>query len=134
MQLLTKASIVALVSTLTGLANAQALNSTNGTLFWFTPGLGACGYTNTSDQYVASVAAGVFQGYPSPSGATANPNDNPICQHNLTVSYNGTNVTAQIVDYCPDCSDTYVGLSSVGFEEFASTDQGIVSNVTWEIV
>lgn len=47
---------------------------------------------------------------------------------------NGTNVTAQIVDYCPDCSDTYVGLSSVGFEEFASTDQGIVSNVTWEIV
>ncbi|EPT02496.1 hypothetical protein FOMPIDRAFT_158308 [Fomitopsis schrenkii] len=131
MQLLTKASLVALASSLASHASAQVLNSTDGTLFWFTPGLGACGYTNTSDQYVASVAAGVFQGYP---GATANPNDNPICQHNLTVSYNGTSVTAQIVDYCPNCSDTYVGLSPVGFEDFASTDQGIVNNVTWEIV
>ena len=43
-------------------------------------------------------------------------------------------MTAQIVDYCPDCSDTYVGLSPVGFEEFASTDEGIISNVTWAIV
>ena len=33
-------------------------------VFWFAPGLGACGYTNTSDQYVASVAAAVFTGYP----------------------------------------------------------------------
>lgn len=43
-------------------------------------------------------------------------------------------MTAQIVDYCPDCADTYAGLSPAAFEEFASTDQGIVSDVTWEVV
>ncbi|KZT72375.1 hypothetical protein DAEQUDRAFT_763097 [Daedalea quercina L-15889] len=130
MQLFTKASVVALASFL-GLTGAQILNSTDGTLFWFDPGLGACGFTNTSDQLVASVSADIFNSYP---GATANPNDNPICQQNLTITYNGTSVTAPIVDYCPDCDDYWVGLSPVGFEDFASTDQGIVSNVTWEIV
>jgi len=129
MQLLTKASVVAFASGL-GLACAQVLNSTNGTLFWFTPGLGACGFTNTSDQFVASVAVSVFNGYP---GATSNPNDNPICDQNLTVTYNGTSVTAPIVDYCPGCSDSYVGFSSAAFQEFASTDVGIVNDVEWEI-
>ncbi|KAH9833602.1 uncharacterized protein C8Q71DRAFT_774126 [Rhodofomes roseus] len=130
MQLLTKASVVVFASFL-GLASAQALNSTNGTLFWFTPGLGACGFTNTSDQVVASVSADVFNNFP---GATPNPNDNPICDHNLTVSYNGTNVTAPIVDYAPDASESYVGFSPAAFEEFESTDAGIISGVEWEIV
>ncbi|KZT03880.1 uncharacterized protein LAESUDRAFT_761482 [Laetiporus sulphureus 93-53] len=119
-----KSSLFA-VALFLGVARAQ--NGT-GTLFWFTPGVGACGFNNTSDQYVASVSAAVFDGYP---GATSNPNDNPICQHNLTVSYNGTNVTAQIVDYCPSCPDTNVGLSPIAFEEFANTTQGIVSGVYW---
>ncbi|TFY58193.1 hypothetical protein EVJ58_g6566 [Rhodofomes roseus] len=60
MHLPTKTSVVVFASFL-GLASAQALNSTNGTLFRFTPGLlGACGFTNTSDQVVASVAADIF--------------------------------------------------------------------------
>ncbi|KAH9927743.1 uncharacterized protein B0H18DRAFT_954208 [Fomitopsis serialis] len=112
MQLLTKASVVAFAS---------------GSVFWFTPGLGACGYTNTSDQFVASVAVGVFDGYP---GATSNPNDNPSATR---TDHNGTSVTVPIVDYCPGCSDTYVGFSPAAFEEFASTDVGIVNDVEWEI-
>ncbi|KAI0919198.1 hypothetical protein AcW1_003347 [Taiwanofungus camphoratus] len=118
-----------LLSLVLGVVNAQSINGT-GTLFYFNPGVGACGFTNTSDQYVASVSSHTFYNYP---GATQNPNTNPICNHNLTVAYNGTNVTAQVVDYCVSCGDSDVGLSPVGFEHFANTSQGVISNVSWII-
>ena len=35
-----------------------------GVVFIFTPGLGACGFVNTTAQTVASVSKPVFNGYP----------------------------------------------------------------------
>ncbi|EMD33037.1 expansin-like protein [Gelatoporia subvermispora B] len=109
---------------------SAAAQSGAGTLFNFVPGLGACGFTNTSDQFVASVSNTTFHSFP---GAGANPNANPICTHNLTVSFNGTNVTAQIVDFAVGVPAENVGFSPAAFSEFADTSQGIVQNVTWVI-
>lgn len=126
MQFSLKSSLLVLPFLL-GLAQAQ----TNGTgsLFYFEPGLGACGFTNTSDQFVASVSSTVFNGYP---GATSDPNNNPICLHNLTVTYNGTNVSAQIVDYYVSSPDNNVGFSPAAFEAFGQP-LGDLSPVFWII-
>jgi len=112
------------------LAVAAAQAQTIGTLLTFTPGLGACGFTNTSSQYVASVSNATFWGYP---GATSDPNNNPICGKIATVTYGAVSVTSEVVDYCPSCNATTIQLSAVGFEEFAPVSQGVVSNVIWEI-
>ncbi|PCH35672.1 hypothetical protein WOLCODRAFT_156377 [Wolfiporia cocos MD-104 SS10] len=128
MQLSAKSSLLLLPLAL-GLVNAQSYNGT-GILFYFNPGLGACGHNNTADQIVVSVSNSTFNNYP---GHTTDPNNNPICQHNVTISYNGTTVTAPVVDYCISCPDPYVGLSPAGFEEYAPIDQGVVYNVTWEV-
>ncbi|KAI0046447.1 hypothetical protein FA95DRAFT_1520289 [Auriscalpium vulgare] len=110
-------------------AAALAQNHT-GTLFTFDPGLGACGFTNTSTQTVASVSQTFFNTFP---GHTANPNLNPICKHNLTITHNGTTVTAAIVDFCLTCPQFNIGLSPSAFTKFATIDEGIVNNVTWHV-
>ncbi|OCH89406.1 hypothetical protein OBBRIDRAFT_794271 [Obba rivulosa] len=112
------------------LAASATAQSGTGTLFNFIPGLGACGFTNTSDQFVALVSSKTFHSFP---GSGANPNTNPICTHNLTVSFNGKNVSAQIVDLGLDAPDDNVGFSPAAFEQFAPPVQGIVQNVIWTI-
>ncbi|CAL1711696.1 unnamed protein product [Somion occarium] len=113
------------------LSSIAAAQTHTGTLFNFVPGLGACGFTNTSSQTVASVSSQVFNSFP---GAGPNPNNNPICKHSVTISHNGVNLTAPIVDFCAQCPQFNVGLSAVAFQKFAPLSDGIVPNVTWEIV
>ncbi|KAI0032395.1 hypothetical protein K488DRAFT_49996 [Vararia minispora EC-137] len=117
------------LSALIVVVNAQFQNNT-GTLFNFVPGLGACGFTNTSSQTVATVSGQFFDAFP---GATANPNNNPICHHNLTITHNGTSLTAAIVDLFPGGPEFNVGLSTSAFQKFAPLSQGIVNNVTWHV-
>ncbi|KAF9444116.1 hypothetical protein P691DRAFT_678192, partial [Macrolepiota fuliginosa MF-IS2] len=100
-------------------------------VFIFNPGPGACGFTNTSSQLVASVSAQVFNKFP---GATTNPNKNPICRRSAFITYDGKNVTAPIVDFFTNPGTYNVGLSLPGFTVFASEDDGIVEKVTWIIV
>jgi len=111
-------------------AATAAQAQTVGTLFYFYPSLGACGFLNTSSQLVASVSNATFLNFP---GATGNPNDNPICKHDVTVSLGDVSVTAQVVDYCPGCPPDYIGLSPAGFEEFAPLSQNTVDGVEWVI-
>ncbi|THH20495.1 hypothetical protein EW146_g877 [Bondarzewia mesenterica] len=121
---------VAQLFSLSALFALTAAQTHTGTLFTFSPGLGACGFTNTSGQSVASVSQTFFNAFP---GATENPNDNPICTHNLTVTFNGTTVTAQIVDLCLTCPEFNIGLSPSAFTQFAPISDGIVNNVTWMV-
>ncbi|TCD67782.1 hypothetical protein EIP91_011968 [Steccherinum ochraceum] len=102
-----------------------------GTLFNFVPGLGACGFTNTSSQTVASVSNHTFNTF---AGATANPNNNPICKHSLNITHGGTHLAVPIVDFCASCPDENIGLSTPGFVHFAPTSAGIVTGVSWSIV
>jgi len=106
--------------------------SHTGTLFNFVPGLGACGFTNSSTQIVASVSQEVFTTFP---GATTNPNNNPICTHKVSITSGGKNVQAAIVDFFTAAdADNNVGLSATAFEEFAPLSDGIVTNVVWSIL
>ncbi|KAF9476855.1 hypothetical protein BDN70DRAFT_811551 [Pholiota conissans] len=100
-------------------------------VFNFVPSLGACGYTNTSQQIVASVSNVVFNNYP---GATANPNKNPICHHKIFIQSGSKNLTASIVDFFQSKDTNNVGLSDAGFSQFADLSDGIVPNVAWSIV
>ncbi|XP_006460547.1 hypothetical protein AGABI2DRAFT_135709 [Agaricus bisporus var. bisporus H97] len=101
-------------------------------MFLFDPGQGACGFTNTSTQIVASVSRQIFTTYPN---ATKNPNKNPICKHQVSIFYGGKTLAAPIVDFFTDPNaQLNVGLSLPGFEQFASRDDGIVEGVRWTIV
>ncbi|KAF8959896.1 hypothetical protein BDZ97DRAFT_1761051 [Flammula alnicola] len=121
-----------------GLASTVAQTHGVGTLFSFTPGLGACGFTNTSEQIVASVSRVVFSNFAvlisQDRGATANPNKNPICKHKIFIKSGNKNLTAAIVDFYVAKVDDNVGLSPDGFATFGNADDGIVPNVTWSIV
>ncbi|KAF8058628.1 hypothetical protein FPV67DRAFT_510872 [Lyophyllum atratum] len=108
----------------------RAQNHT-GTLFFFTPGLGACGFTNTSTQIVASVSSTFFNTFPN---ATANPNKNPLCKRKLLITSGAKNITASVVDFFVDPAPFNVGLSPTAFQKFATLDDGIVPNVTWSVV
>ncbi|KAH8103499.1 hypothetical protein BXZ70DRAFT_734699 [Cristinia sonorae] len=111
---------------------AVSAQTQTGTLFNFVPGLGACGFTNTSTQIVASVSAHTFSTFP---GATPNPNNNPICTHSLKITHNNVTVTAPIVDFFTATGvDSNVGLSAAGFVKFAPLSDGIVPGVVWQIV
>ncbi|KAF5320761.1 hypothetical protein D9619_002153 [Psilocybe cf. subviscida] len=119
---------------LLSLAVVSVMAQTKGTgnLFDFVPELGACGFVNNSQQLVASVSRVVFENF---KGATANPNDNPICKHKLLVKSGKKNVTAAIVDYYVNNKTSVdVGLSPVGFNQLSKPGQGIVQNVTWSII
>ncbi|KAJ3795105.1 RlpA-like double-psi beta-barrel-protein domain-containing protein-containing protein [Lentinula aff. detonsa] len=90
---------------------------------WYETGLGACGITNTDGDPIVAAAWQTFDQYP---GATANPNDNPICNKQVTLYYGGKSVTATITDRCAGCEgaadldmspslfDTLVGDPGIG--------------------
>ncbi|KZP18835.1 hypothetical protein FIBSPDRAFT_933232 [Athelia psychrophila] len=92
-------------------------------VFYFTPGLGACGFTNTSSQYVATVSRTFFDSFP-----------NPICKHKVEITVGAVSVVAQVVDYCLTCGVTDVGLPKFAFKIFGNSTQGIVPNVSWKVV
>lgn len=46
----------------------------------------------------------------------------------------GVNLTVPVVDFCAQCPDANVGLSSVAFAKFAPLSDGIVPGVAWAIV
>jgi expansin (peptidoglycan-binding protein) len=65
---------------------------------------------------------------------TANPNNDPVCNLNVEVSYNGTTVTIPVRDKCPSCDSTHLDLSKPVFQRFANTDQGVINGITWKFV
>ncbi|KAF9521148.1 hypothetical protein BS47DRAFT_1286422, partial [Hydnum rufescens UP504] len=70
----------------------------------FSPGLGACGITNTDADFIAAIDKSLFDSYP---GATPNPNNNPVCGKKVTATYQGKSVTVAITDRCGGCEGKY---------------------------
>ncbi|KAJ7208973.1 RlpA-like double-psi beta-barrel-protein domain-containing protein-containing protein [Mycena pura] len=114
---------------------AQALeerfDAHQGDITFYTPGLGACGQVNTADQLVVAVNAAVFDSFP---GATANPNLNPICGHQLRVNFNLHTIITTVVDRCVACGPNDIDLSPAAFEQFAPLSTGRVHDVNWRIL
>ncbi|EIW74628.1 plant expansin [Coniophora puteana RWD-64-598 SS2] len=78
---------------------------------YYTPGLGACGDTDTASQYVYG------------SGSS--------CGSSITITYNGNSVAATVVDKCTGCSGDELDLSQGLFECFADASVGVIYG-EWE--
>ncbi|KAJ7169243.1 hypothetical protein C8R43DRAFT_1231834 [Mycena crocata] len=117
------------------LSGALASPPQTGTVFQIDPGMGACGWTNTSTQAVGSVSATTFKTFP---GATANPNKNPICHHSLVVQVGDKNVTVEVVDYFKETRHAHANDVGIPVMQFAKLDpdldDGIIENATWYII
>ncbi|KZP11439.1 hypothetical protein FIBSPDRAFT_186319 [Athelia psychrophila] len=117
------------VSSTTALTIRTSTESGDGT--YYTPGLGACGKTNSESDHIVAVSHAFFDDY---KGHTANPNDNPICGKTITIHYKGKSASAKIEDRCAGCSgwgDVDMTLSL--FKEFSPQSAGRISDVTWTI-
>ncbi|KAJ7088409.1 barwin-like endoglucanase [Mycena belliarum] len=133
-----RALILVLAFMLSGIAHSSPVDvvprdtvySGDGT--FFEPGLGACGNTNTASDFIVAVGHGIFDSFP---GATANPNNNPICGRKLIATHGGRSVTVEVQDRCAGCAGAAdLDFTEAGFEQLASLDVGRLKNVEWQFV
>jgi len=100
----------------------------SGDATFFTPGLGACGQTNSTEDFIFALSGERFGS--SPGG---NPNDNPNCGRQAKITRGTKSVTVTCVDRCAGCGPDDVDLSPAAFDEIAAPDEGRVP-VTWDFV
>ncbi|KAN0062931.1 hypothetical protein ACQY0O_004752 [Thecaphora frezii] len=96
---------------------------------FFTPGLGACGQTNSETDSIVAVSKDVFEKF-SPNG---NPNHNHLCNLNVKIHFNGKTANAKITDECPTCPETSLDLSPTVFNQLEDPDKGVMSGMHWTI-
>lgn len=97
---------------------------------FYTPGLGACGFTNNESELVAAVPFGLWDAVPGYTGG--NPNNNPICGKFIKVSYQGKSVRCKVVDECMGCNiKTSVDMSPAAFNQIADPSVGRIHNIQW---
>ncbi|KAG5734167.1 hypothetical protein E4T56_gene1400 [Termitomyces sp. T112] len=122
--MLLRVVVVVFVFILTAHANT-------GEATFFTPGLGACGVENTTNDFIVAVSAEFFDSFP---GATTNPNSNPICNPRLTAHSGNASVIVTVTDRCAGCEGQFdLDLSPVAFEQLADPSIGRLFNVEWSL-
>ncbi|GJE92990.1 hypothetical protein PsYK624_091490 [Phanerochaete sordida] len=111
-----------------GSAAPASVNHGDGT--FFAPGLGACGYTNSSTQHIAAVSKEFFDSF---GGGYTNPNDAPICGKTATIHYGDKTTQVEIVDRCGGCKGpTDVDMAPAAFADLADQSLGRIQ-ITWTI-
>ncbi|THH29213.1 hypothetical protein EUX98_g4959 [Antrodiella citrinella] len=106
------------------------VTSGTGQATFYTPGLGACGGTNSESDLIVAVSTQIFTGFP---GAGANPNLNPICGKQLTATFEGKSVSVTVVDECAGCALNDIDLSPAAFNQLADPSAGRLSGVRWTL-
>ncbi|KAF7347806.1 Expansin family protein [Mycena venus] len=85
----------------------------NNEFTFYDPGLGACGGTNSGNDFVVAMNIPEFNG-----GAS--------CNKEITITYNGKTAKAQVVDECMHCGFGGLDLSRGLFNFFADESQGAI--------
>ncbi|KAF8446014.1 RlpA-like double-psi beta-barrel-protein domain-containing protein-containing protein, partial [Boletus edulis BED1] len=98
---------------------------------YYATGLGACGITNNDGQHIAAVSHVLFDAFPGYAGV--NPNTNPVCGKQVTVTYQGKTVTVTITDRCEACQVTDLDFSPSAFDILADPSVGRI-DMTWDWV
>ncbi|EJD54394.1 hypothetical protein AURDEDRAFT_110058 [Auricularia subglabra TFB-10046 SS5] len=98
---------------------------------YYDVGLGSCGIQNSASEYVVAVSQQLFDTYP---GAGANPNLNPICGKQASVSYGGKSITVTIVDRCTGCAYGDLDFSTSAFAAIADMNAGRIQGIQWQLV
>ncbi|CAG8487866.1 9672_t:CDS:2 [Paraglomus occultum] len=89
----------------------------NGQGTFYNVGLGACGQTNSDDEYVAALNVAQW-------GSPPNPNKAPFCGKKATISGPSGTVTVTIVDLCKSCKNGDMDLSPAAFSKIADLSEG----------
>lgn len=133
----TKAVIKKVTTTSTSKAVATTKASSNGggsgktysgQGTYYGTGLGSCGITNNDNQLIAAVSHLLYDSWP---GATANPNNNPVCGRHATAHYGGKSVTVEITDRCTGCAMWDLDFSPAAFKTLADESLGRI-DITWQ--
>ncbi|KAG2366614.1 barwin-like endoglucanase, partial [Suillus spraguei] len=95
---------------------------------YYETGLGACGVTNTDSDYIAAVSHLLFDAYPGYDGV--NPNSNPVCNQQVTATYQGKSVTVKITDRCTGCALRDLDFSPSAFNSLADESLGRI-DIDW---
>ncbi|KAI0056722.1 hypothetical protein BV25DRAFT_1920753 [Artomyces pyxidatus] len=106
-------------------------SSITGSATFYTPGFGACGFTNAATDLVVAVAAATFDAFP---GTPLTDNSlNPICGKTVTATSGGKTVQAKVVDRCAGCLGAVdLSFSPAAFDALASPTSGPIA-VTWSL-
>ncbi|KAJ7111246.1 hypothetical protein C8R44DRAFT_799200 [Mycena epipterygia] len=112
---------------------------TGGDLTFYSPEQGgkatACGQMHKDTDTIAAIPQQFFDNYP---GATANPNDSPLCGRQIVISAfppQGAvvNITATVADICGGCNiSTSVDVTPVLFSQVADQSVGRLHNISWD--
>jgi hypothetical protein len=101
-----------------------------GDLTYYTPGLGACGFTSKEGEFIVSVAHSTFDAVQQGT----DPNSNPLCKRKIRAQrlFNGemASVDLTVVDRCTGCGPTDLDVSPSAFAKLADPAEGRVV-VTW---
>jgi len=99
-----------------------------GDLTYYDAGLGACGGTNTNSDMIAAVG---WQFFDSFGGGYTNPNNAPICNKPVVITYGGKSITVTIVDRCGGCQPDDLDLTPTAFSQLADLGVGRLHGATW---
>lgn len=101
----------------------------SGDATYYATGLGACGITNTDTDMIAAASELLFDTFPGYEGG--DPNNNPICNKKVSVTYGSTTISVTITDRCTACAYGSLDFSPSAFEKLASLSVGRLHGIDW---
>jgi hypothetical protein len=99
---------------------------------FYSTGLGACGITNNDSQMIAAASESLFDTFPGYT--SGDPNQNPICGKQVSVSYGGVTITVTLTDRCTGCAYGSLDFSPAAFDKFAAPSVGRIHNIEWHFI
>lgn len=112
---------------------AYLVGKQTGEATYYGTGLGACGITNSDDDMIVAVSHKLFDTYPGYNydNGAGNPNNNPVCNKQITASYKGKSVTVIVTDRCTGCDTTDLDFAPAAFSKLADQSLGRLTGMTW---
>jgi len=98
----------------------SAVAANTGGAGFYTPGMGACGIQNSSNDMIAAVSVEFY-------------NANSVCNKMLTAHYQGKPVTVMVTDKCGSCGMFDLDLSPAAFNQLGDPLVGRLSGVEWSL-
>ncbi|KAG1447782.1 hypothetical protein G6F56_009150 [Rhizopus delemar] len=106
-----------------GSSQLVSRSSYSGDGTFYAPGLGSCGWDNSSTDMIAAMNHGQMAN-------GANSNNNAKCGKYINIKGPSGSVKVKIVDTCPGCATGDVDMSPAAFSKIAKLEQGRVP-ITW---
>lgn len=99
----------------------------DGSLTFYDPGLGACGWINSPGDFIAALNVEQFNSFGYQS------NGNPVCGRKAQIEYQGKKIEITITDKCPGCAYGDLDLSPAAFNALADPSEGRVK-ASWQFI